>query len=31
VVTNGLFCRRGADVVLVAGEAGVRRIDCREA
>ena len=28
VVTNGLFCRRGADVVLVAHDGGVRRLDC---
>jgi ribose 5-phosphate isomerase A len=27
VVTNGLFARRPADIVLVAGEEGTRRID----
>ena len=29
VVTVGLFARRGADVILVGGENGVRRIDAR--
>jgi ribose 5-phosphate isomerase A len=29
VVTVGLFARRGADVILVGGENGVRRIDVR--
>jgi len=29
VVTVGLFARRGADVILVGGENGVRRIDLR--
>jgi ribose 5-phosphate isomerase A len=29
VVTVGLFARRGADVILVGGEGGVRRIDLR--
>jgi ribose 5-phosphate isomerase A len=29
VVTVGLFARRGADVILVGGEGGVRRIDVR--
>ena len=28
VVTNGLFCRRGADLLLVGGAGGVERIDC---
>jgi len=27
VVTNGLFARRGADVILVGGDAGVRTLD----
>jgi len=29
VVTVGLFARRGADVILIGGESGVRRIDVR--
>jgi len=29
VVTVGLFARRGADVILIGGESGVRRIDAR--
>jgi ribose 5-phosphate isomerase A len=29
VVTVGLFARRGADVILIGGENGVRRIDAR--
>jgi ribose 5-phosphate isomerase A len=27
VVTNGLFARRGADIVLVGGDEGVKRLD----
>jgi ribose 5-phosphate isomerase A len=30
VVTNGLFARRGADVILVAGDAGVRTLDAHK-
>jgi len=30
VVTNGLFARRGADVVLVGGAGGVRRLDAHK-
>jgi len=30
VVTNGLFARRGADVILVGGDAGVRTLDAHK-